>query len=135
MKKIILFTILLLSVSTFVFSQDYSVFLYQKKGSKIFTTEKNGNHNFTMFLKNLDQNQAEKFANSFKGERGVINVELAHSDDNMFKITLTTYKYANTPRYYWFLLKRNKVITIETPQKKYTIDDYFDIHDKIHIKS
>ena len=134
MKKLIL-SFILLSMGVLGYSQEFNVFLYQKKGDQVFTTEKNGNHSFTMFLKNYNAEQAQKFADSFKGERGVINVDFTKGDNNMFKITLTTYKYANTPRYYWFLLKRNHVTSIETPQKTFSIDDYFDIHDKIKIKN
>ncbi len=134
MKKLIL-SFILLSMGVLGYSQEFNVFLYQKKGDQVFTTEKNGTHNFTMFLKNYNAEQAQKFAELFKGERGVINVDLSKGDNNMFKVSLNTYRYANTPRYYWFLLKRNHVTTIETPQKTYSIDDYFNIHDKIKIKN
>jgi len=133
MKRLFILFVLFLGVNT-IYSQEYSVFLFQKQGQKVYIDKSNGDKLFNIYLKNYTVNNAQELANSFKGERGVKDVSLSSADNDMYKLTLTLYKYADNPRYYWFLLKRNHVTEIETPQNKFSIDNYFDIHDKIKLK-
>lgn len=134
MRTISFLFVMFFSLYISAFSQNYEVFLYQKKGTPVYSERSNGEKEFTFFLKNMSEQKAQSFSNLFKGERGVNNVDFSKSD-NGYKVTLTLYKYANTSRYYWFLLKRNHVSKITTPEKSYLIDDYFDIHDKIKMKN
>ena len=131
MKKII-FIVLWFSLNS-VGAQEYKIFIFQEKADKIYT-KKGNNYLFQFFLKDYNYDKAKKIANLFINERGVENVEFSKVDNNMFKITLTLYQHANTKRYYWFLLKRNHIKHILTPNKTFYIDDYFNIHDKIVLK-
>ncbi len=132
MKKIIALFLGVILYSS-INAQDYAIFVFAKNAKNIYT--QNGtNYRLQFFLQNYDATTAQKIANLFVNERGVKNVDFSKADNNMYKVTLTLYQYADNPRYYWFLLKRNHIAYIVNSAGKYPIDDFFNIHDTIKLK-
>ncbi len=132
MKKII---VLVLGIVLYggISAQDYSIYVFAKNANNAYV--KNGkDYQMQFFLQNYDAATAQKIANLFINERGVKNVDFSKSDNNMYKVTLTLYQYADNPRYYWFLLKRNHIAYIVNSEGKHSIDDFFNIHDRIQLK-